>query len=285
MNVGFDFQYSGKDETAPRLPNSAGDSKKRLHLFGLKQNDRFGIAVDKQIKTDGKAPELNWFQKKFYVLVPDPKSNNTIWYKVNKNSLTKRFQINETELEKAEASPDVLMKLLQDKYQARAEWEKIEDNSVSNGRLGFSSWHTADSLPSRFIDALVNAGIKPGQHKIISFWSLNRFNYLFTSDGSSGFKVLDSKDDNRFNLRNFQKGTFLSVIYCEPHNKSKIEGINYREKLVGGPGFDPESVKKQADFINGPESPLVIIELNDANVKSIIKNGKFPEEVLRQLQS
>lgn len=268
MGVNFNFQYSGIAETAPRLPNSAGDSKKRLHLFGLQENDRFAIAVAKQIMTDGKtSPKpLNWLQRKFYVLVPDP-NNKTVWYKVNKNSLTKRFQIDETELTKAESS-NSLLELLEAKYQARQEWEQIEgDSLLSNGR-GFSDFHSADSLASRFIDALVNAGIKPA-FKAMAFWPTNNKHFFFSSDGASNL-----------NLRNYEKGQILSIIYREFGKDLLAYGdYNPRDNIVH------DDNKEALDLINGPASPLFIIELSDAEVKYIKAEGKFPEEVLRQLKS
>lgn len=269
MNVSFDFYYSGKKEKAPILPHSSGNSKKRLHLFGHQEKDRFAVAANQITSKDKSPPKLSWFGKKYYVLIPDPNSNGKTWYKVNKNSLKKRFQITEKELKPAIQNSSIL-NLIEEKYAARKQWEQIEDWYISQAQ---NSGHlrTPSSLPSRFIDALVNAGIKPGVYKGIVFWSSNRTCYCFTFDGCSPFRVYGEKDNNPCNLRNYEKGQILSIIFREPYLKRPTRP---RENIV-----DPD-LKADVEFVNGPDSPLTIIELDDASVKSIINTGEFPKKIL-----
>lgn len=267
MGISFNFYSPEKKEKAPPLPNSSGNLKKRLHFFGPKENDRFAVAVSKQISSKS-MPKLNWFEKKFYVLVPDPNSNNETWYKVNKNSLKKRFQITEKELKQ---SP--ILDLIQEKYLARKEWEQITDEYINN-----KGSYPPNSLASRFIDALVNAGIKPEKYKGVAFWNQNLYHFFFTADGIGLFDLGSQKDDRPLNLRNYEKGEILSVIYRE-----HVKVFDQPEGTCFFHGNDPNYVSKM-DFLTGPDSPLTVIELDEASVKTIIMKGEFPEKILKQIK-
>lgn len=267
MNISFNFHYSKIKEKAPAFPHSRGNSKKRLHLFGAQEKDRFAVAAKQITSKDKTSPKLNWFEKKFYVLVSDPQSNGEIWYKVNKNSLKKRFQISEKELKAPDAS---ILDLINEKYSARKQWEQVMDPILHGCPEPY--W-----LPSRFIDALVTAGIKPDRYKGLAFWSLQRYCYFFTSDGASAFKIMDEKDNDPLNLRNYEKGQILSVIYRDLWMKDHRNLRNPRNNIA-----DP-AIQKHVDFVNGPDSPLTVIELDERSVKAIMDKGEFPPEILRQL--
>lgn len=99
MGIRFDFRGY---EPAPKLPNSLGKAKGRLHFhqkgtykFG---EDKFAIAA-KKLSTGEAPPKLNWFEKKIYILHKDEDSG--AYYKINKLSLKKRLGVREKDLKEA----------------------------------------------------------------------------------------------------------------------------------------------------------------------------------------
>lgn len=89
-------------ERALSLFNSNGCKKSRLHVFdytGEKGKDCYALAAEKIQFTDGKTPALGWLNKKYYVLHAEQDEDGaTTWYKININSLKKRFNITSKEL-------------------------------------------------------------------------------------------------------------------------------------------------------------------------------------------
>lgn len=89
------FHFSGKAEKAPRLSNSLGLSKTRLHFYpgAPKNKDKYAVYAEKIILKEGKTvPKNNWR----FVYQQDGNSN--VVYKINKASLQKRLGISAKEL-------------------------------------------------------------------------------------------------------------------------------------------------------------------------------------------
>jgi hypothetical protein len=275
MNTDLNFYYSGVTEVAQKLHNSDGESKLRLHLFGDAVNDRFAVAAEKCDQT-----KLNWLEKKFYVLVPDPETAGTTFYKVNKNSLKKRFQITDKELkplvQENGTSDQALLDLIKKKHTARMAWAQMK---------AVSSWPLSDPTDaySRIIDALVEAGIDQEKYKGIAFWTPGRKTYCFTSDGESpGFALpMPGKPPKTgTNLLDYNKGEILTFICYPIQNPSLVDGYNSSKKDNFDGLVDHKNRAELLEFIRGENSPITLVNLDKEAMEKVMSKGKFPSAVL-----
>lgn len=98
MKVNLSFQYVSNEGALPlTAEKSKGSAKSRVHLFkytGEEGKDRYAVAAE-QVNT----PKLNWIERKLCILHQHVDKNGTkTWYKINKNSLKKRLNIDSKEL-------------------------------------------------------------------------------------------------------------------------------------------------------------------------------------------
>jgi hypothetical protein len=157
--VNISFSYNSP-ERAPKLPNSAGKAKSRIHFGDFTSGkDPYAIAAKRIITKGNNPPKLHSFQKKIYILQQDPDPNKAgTYYKINKLSLKKRLGISSEELKNAAASGSVI-NCIQQKLSASLSAE-IRPHLATCHALGYRKIaHYIKELPlhlqNRVIEGLI----------------------------------------------------------------------------------------------------------------------------------
>lgn len=121
-----------QSEAALTFFNSWGWKKSRLHLMaydGKPGKDPYAVAAERLQVATGEKPSMGWWDRQFYVL----HQHNNIWYKINKNSLQKRLNIDS-------ASWNHLVSSNGDHFSSRLQ-EVIDEKNLENQvRLYRKEW-------------------------------------------------------------------------------------------------------------------------------------------------
>lgn len=292
MNIEpISYRYAPSEGALP-LPKSKGKTKERIHLFkyeGDPNKDPYAVAV-KKLKSS--TPKLNIFEKKFSILHAVKEGAEVTWYKINKNSLKKRLNIQDRELKKvidakSGKTSTEFHHLIQKKHTLLQKYKNALD--VPFGRTigeNGSVYGPSDGykivlpLAERLVEACVQNHIHFPYKKVLFLCVDRGWPGLFHYESyykQFHFHVGEQENENPYNLKNYNKDEILVVLY----DRNEYGKGNGNNKYNPGTS-EPEEFR---EFLKRPDSPLKVVNIDLKSQQQLIKRGELSKKVSVQLQA
>lgn len=278
------FKYVPK-ERALELENSSGKSKSRIHLFdynGFPGEDRFAIAASIIKTAVGEIPQLNWLEKKFFVLYrAKDVAGNEILYRFNKNSLRKRLGVSSKDIEAAtdQATGDIDQALfdvlLKRKMELTQKWYNVSK------RPGVVVYHRPDTFEQSIISGLVEKNVSlPERFKRVVF-ATSFVHSIFVNDGSCPTPLEK--------LKKYKKGEILVIPYDYYGSRDRlcfedcIKGTRSFTRNEDWSNMGDIKGENYKPFLEGPDSPLVFVPIDKKALAKIEKTGKISQKIVDKI--
>lgn len=229
------FHFSGEAEKAPRLFNSLGLSKTRLHFLPTfeKNKDKYAVYAQKIILKQGKTvPKNNW--RFVYHRV----ENSNVVYKINKSSLQKRLGITSKELKNVTNHhyENLIQQKLSEKgvqFQQEAPRQEQKEKPLTSGTSPISS-------PAN--------KVSPAIQSIIDYMVGKEQAKLFIAVGSHNHEVIFRKDDKSPLDKAFITSHLIAQLGNQDLKQLDSNNLNYRLYAKRSDGCYFQAYKQQRDI-------------------------------------
>lgn len=276
-------------EGALPLPKSKGEVKGRIHLFEYKGEpgkDPYAVA-GKNLGEN--PPKLGLFGKKFYVLHSVKNGDSVTWYKINKNSLKKRLNIQDNELKgtldrKTGKTSAEFVNLIRDKHEKLEKLKKTIDlrpyaPSADGKYPGVGAYKTLEQLSERLIEGCVQENVDFPYKKVLFLYVNRQCPGLFHPEGfyKKKYYVGESEDDDPGNLKNYKKNEILLIVF----DYTGLQGI---KQPNGMDSYQPaeNEPREYTEFLRA-QSPFKVVRLDLKSSLHLLKTGELSEKVKSQL--